>query len=244
MDGEAKHTGPSQRKEKGVKAEVAFDDRGLVPAIAQDDRTGQVLMLAYMNAESLEKTLETGQVHYFSRSRNEIWRKGETSGHVQHLKALHFDCDLDAVLVRVEQEGVACHTGRPACFFNSADGEIEESGSVGAWFKDGVLRRVFDVVLSRKDALESGRRDSESYVQSLLSAGKTKIAEKLDEETTEVIEAAAKGDPSEITKEVADLWFHVLVLLGAEGIDPGAVFSELERRFGKSGIQEKRERKK
>ena len=96
--------------------DVKFDERGLVPAVAQDDRSGQVLMLAYMDAESLELTRETGFVHYFSRSRNEIWKKGETSGHVQRVVALHFDCDLDAVLLRVEQEGVACHTGRPACF--------------------------------------------------------------------------------------------------------------------------------
>ncbi|MFQ5915794.1 MAG: bifunctional phosphoribosyl-AMP cyclohydrolase/phosphoribosyl-ATP diphosphatase HisIE [Nitrospinota bacterium] len=222
---------------------IVFDERGLVPAVAQDDRTGQVLMLAYMNAESLEETLSTGYVHYFSRSRDGIWKKGETSGHVQRLKALHFDCDLDAVLVRVEQEGVACHTGRPACFFHTAGGGIEETGSAGPWFKDGVLRRVYDVILSRKEALESGRRDSESYVQSLLSAGITKILEKVDEETAEVVAAATKGEAEELTREIADLWFHVLVLLGSEDIHPEAVFSELERRFGKSGIQEKRGRK-
>jgi len=225
-----------------MNVEVAFDDRGLVPAVAQDDRTGQVLMLAYMNAESIELTRETGAVHYFSRSRNRIWKKGETSGHVQRLKAMHFDCDLDAVLVRVEQEGVACHTGRPACFFNTSEGEVDDPGSVGPWIQDGVLRRVFDVIKSRKDALESGPEDSESYVQSLLRSGKNKILKKLDEETAEVIAATVKGEASEITAEVADLWFHLLVLLGSEGIHPEAVFSELERRFGKSGIREKRER--
>jgi phosphoribosyl-ATP pyrophosphohydrolase/phosphoribosyl-AMP cyclohydrolase len=226
-----------------MKVEAVFDERGLVPAIAQDDRSGQVLMLAYMNAESLQKTLETGYVHYFSRSRNAIWKKGETSGHFQRLKALHLDCDLDTVLVRVEQEGVACHTGRPSCFFNTPEGEIEESGSIGPWLKDGVLRRVYEVIMSRKEALEDGGQDSESYVQSLLAAGKNKILKKIGEETTEVVAAAAIGQSEEITKEVADLWFHVLVLLGSENIHPEAVFSELERRFGKSGIQEKRERK-
>jgi phosphoribosyl-ATP pyrophosphohydrolase/phosphoribosyl-AMP cyclohydrolase len=226
-----------------MKVEAVFDERGLVPAIAQDDRSGQVLMLAYMNAESLQKTLETGYVHYFSRSRNAIWKKGETSGHFQRLKALHLDCDLDTVLVRVEQEGVACHTGRPSCFFNTPEGEIEESGSIGPWLKDGVLRRVYEVIMSRKEALEDGGQDSESYVQSLLAAGKNKILKKIGEETTEVVAAAAMGQSEEITKEVADLWFHVLVLLGSENIHPEAVFSELERRFGKSGIQEKRERK-
>ncbi|MFQ5691776.1 MAG: bifunctional phosphoribosyl-AMP cyclohydrolase/phosphoribosyl-ATP diphosphatase HisIE [Nitrospinota bacterium] len=225
-----------------MKPEVAFDERGLVPAVAQDDRTGQVLMLAYMNAESLEKTLETGYVHYFSRSRNALWKKGETSGHVQRLKALHFDCDLDAVLLRVEQEGPACHTGRPACFFNAPDGGIEEAGSVGAWREDNVLDRLFQVILSRKEALDSGRADSESYVQSLFRAGKNKILKKLGEETAEVVMAAAAGDPTEIAKEVADLWFHALVFLGSEGIPFDAVLGELERRFGKSGIQEKRER--
>jgi phosphoribosyl-ATP pyrophosphohydrolase/phosphoribosyl-AMP cyclohydrolase len=226
-----------------MKVEAVFDERGLVPAIAQDDRSGQVLMLAYMNAESLQKTLETGYVHYFSRSRNAIWKKGETSGHFQRLKALHLDCDLDTVLVRVEQEGVACHTGRPSCFFNTPEGEIEESGSIGPWLKDGVLRRVYEVIMSRKEALEDGGQDSESYVQSLLAAGKNKILKKIGEETTEVVAAAAMGQSEEIAKEVADLWFHVLVLLGSENIHPEAVFSELERRFGKSGIQEKRERR-
>ena len=225
-----------------MKIDAAFDERGLVPAIAQDDRTGQVLMLAYMSAESIELTRKTGTVHYFSRSRNRIWKKGETSGHVQRLRAMHFDCDLDTVLVRVEQEGVACHTGRPACFFNTPEGEIDESGSVGAWFEEGVLRRVFDVIESRRDALESGREDSESYVQSLLRSGKNKILKKLGEETTEVVAATVKGDKSEITNEVTDLWFHLLVLLGSEGIHLGSVFSELERRFGKSGIREKKER--
>ncbi len=226
-----------------MKVEAAFDERGLVPAIAQDDQSGQVLMLAYMNAESIQKTLETGYVHYFSRSRNAIWKKGETSGHLQRLKALHLDCDLDTVLVRVEQVGVACHTGRPSCFFNTPEGEIEEFGSVGPWVKDGVLRRVYEVILSRKKALEGGNPDSESYVQSLLAAGKNKMLKKIGEETTEVVAAAAMGQSEEITKEVADLWFHVLVLLGSENIHPEEVFSELERRFGKSGIQEKRERK-
>lgn len=225
-----------------MKVEVAFDERGLVPAVAQDDRTGQVLMLAYMNAESLQKTLQTGYVHYFSRSRGAIWKKGETSGHIQRLKALRFDCDLDAVLVRVEQEGVACHTGRPSCFFHTEGGEIEES--VGAWSRGRILQDLFRVILSRKEALEAGREDAESYVQSLLRSGKNKILKKLGEETAEVVMAATKSGAVEVTKEVADLWFHILVLLGAEGIPLEAVFSELENRFGKSGVQEKRERGK
>ncbi len=227
-----------------MKPDVVFDERGLVPAIAQDDGTGQVLMLAYMNAESLELTQKTGYVHYFSRSRGKIWKKGETSGHFQRLKALHFDCDLDTVLIRVEQEGVACHTGRPACFFNTPEGGTDESGSVGEWAKDGVLRRVFEVILARKDALEGGEADSESYVQSLLSAGKNKILKKIGEETTEVVSAAAQEEREEITKEVADLWFHVLVLLASQDVSIESVFSELENRFGKSGIREKRERGK
>lgn len=227
-----------------MKVEVAFDERGLVPAVTQDDRTGRVLMLAYMNAESLQKTLQTGYVHYFSRSRGAIWKKGETSGYVQRLKALRFDCDLDAVLVRVEQEGVACHTGRPSCFFHTEGGEIEEAGSAGPWSKGRILQDLFRVILSRKEALEVGREDAESYVQSLLRSGKNKILKKLGEETAEVVMAATKSGAVEVTKEVADLWFHVLVLLGAEGIPLEAVFSELENRFGKSGVREKRERGK
>lgn len=108
--------------DEGVLDKVVFNERGFLPAVAQDDTTGQVRMHAYMNAFSLRKTLETGYVHYFSRSRNALWKKGETSGHFQHVKSLHFNCTMNAVLMRIDQEGVACHTGSPSCFFNSFDG--------------------------------------------------------------------------------------------------------------------------
>ena len=222
--------------------DVKFDERGLVPAVAQDDRSGQVLMLAYMDAESLELTRKTGFVHYFSRSRNEIWKKGETSGHVQRVVALHFDCDLDAVLLRVEQEGVACHTGRPACFFHTAEGGIDESGSIGAWELDLMVRRVFEVIESRKEALRVGPGDSESYVQSLFQKGQNKLLKKIGEESAEVIAAASKENANNLVNEVTDLWFHTLVLLSTLECGPGDIFEELKRRFGTSGIQEKRAR--
>ena len=222
--------------------EVKFDENGLVPAVAQDDLSGQVLMLAYMNEESLGLTKETGYVHYFSRSRNEIWKKGETSGDVQRVIALHFDCDLDAVLLRVEQQGVACHTGRPTCFFHKVNGQIDESESIGTWDLDLVVRRVFEVIESRKDALKTGLEDSESYVQSLLQKGQNKILKKIGEESAEVVAAASQGNGNDTVKEVTDLWFHTLVLLSFMDQTPGNVFQELKKRFRVSGIEEKRAR--
>ncbi len=227
---------------EGVDLNLKFDEQGLIPAIAQDDRTGQVLMLAYMNRESLKQTLETGLVHYFSRERKKLWKKGETSGHLQHLRSLHFDCDLDALLLQVEQEGPACHTDRRACFFHKKDGTVEEEGGRGEWRKSAIFREIFDVILSRKDALESGREDPESYVQSLFKGDSDKLLKKIGEEASEVI-LAAKGDSADrVIPELADLWFHTLVLLAEAGKEPEGVFSELERRFGKSGILEKKSR--
>lgn len=229
-------------KVEGVNLELAFDERGLLPAIAQDDRTGQVLMLAYMNRESLKKTLETGLVHYFSRERKGIWKKGETSGHLQHLRSIHFDCDLDALLLQVEQEGPACHTGRRACFFHRKDGTVEEEGGRGAWGRVFIFRKIFDVILARKKALEEGQEDPNSYVQSLLKGGVDKLLKKIGEEAAEVIMAAKEGSSGRVVPEVADLWFHTLVLLAAAGKEPEGVFLELERRFGKSGVIEKKSR--
>jgi phosphoribosyl-ATP pyrophosphohydrolase/phosphoribosyl-AMP cyclohydrolase len=225
-----------------VVPEVKYDEKGLVPAVTQDDLSGRVLMLAYMNEESLGLTKETGYAHYFSRSRNEIWKKGETSGDVQRVVALNFDCDLDAVLLRVEQQGVTCHTGRPTCFFHKADGQIDKSESLGTWDLDLIVRRVFEVIESRKDALKIGLEDKESYVQSLLQKGQNKILKKIGEESSEVVAAASRGNENDMVEEVTDLWFHTLVLLSFMDRTPENVFQELKKRFGTSGIEEKKAR--
>ncbi len=213
---------------------IKFDDKGLVPAIAQDAATGEVLMLAYMNKESIEKTLSTGNVYYYSRSRAQLWQKGETSGNTQKLKSIRYDCDGDAILVRVDQKGVACHTGEKTCFFNELDSENKSQPTV-----PNVIGELFKVIKDRK-----GSDAKESYVASLYDKGLKKIIEKVTEESGELTEAAEGGDKKEIVHELSDLWFHTLVLLADRGIDVTEVFSELNRRAGTSGLEEKRARKK
>lgn len=206
-----------------------FDARGLIPAVAQDARTGRVLMLAWMNEESLRLTRETGEAWYFSRSRNALWRKGETSGHTQRVVELRLDCDGDAVLLLVEQLGPACHTGEPSCFFYDPGG-------------DGVLGPPPAGMADRLRAVISARRDApagSSYTASLLHAGMPKILEKVAEESGELCQALREETDDRVTSEAADLLYHVLVGFEARGIDPQAVAMELARRFGTSGIAEK-----
>lgn len=214
---------------------IAFNEQGLVPTIAQDHATGDVLMLAWQNRDALEKTLETGLAHYFSRSRDALWKKGETSGHYQHLRELRYDCDADAVLMLVEQTGVACHTGTWSCFFHRAETGGEPLPPAGP----RIVEILYDVLLSRKGADPAG-----SYVASLYAKGMPGIADKVREEATELIEAGEGKDDLEVVKEFADLLFHAMVLLGHRGIDLDQVFTELGRRFGTSGHVEKAARKR
>ncbi len=214
--------------------DIKFDNRGLIPAIAQDATTGDVLMLAYMNRQSIEKTLETGRVHYFSRSKNSLWLKGETSGHFQELKAAYYDCDIDTLLLKIDQTGAACHTGERSCFYRRFDdgADLEAAGAQ-------ILTELFDILKERKTA------DPEtSYVASLYKKGITKINEKIAEESGELTEAALSGERKEIVHEFADLLFHSMALLANENIEISEIYSELGRRFGISGIEEKRSRKK
>ncbi len=211
---------------------IAFDERGLVPAVVQDWRDGSVLMVAWMNREALTKTMETGSVHFFSRSRNRLWEKGETSGNRLVLKELFLDCDGDTLLVKVEPVGPTCHTGRRACFFRplGADGtpsdtDAERSGG-------GVLERVYEIVLDRKRRQPAG-----SYVTSLFEAGQDKILKKIAEEAGEVILASKGGKREEIVYEVADLLFHTLTALGYHEIRPEAIYAELASRYGTSGVR-------
>lgn len=214
---------------QGVEG-IRFDERGLIPAIVQDIRDGKVLMLAYMDREALEKTLSTGKAHYYSRSRKRLWLKGETSGNFQEVKGIYYDCDGDTLLLKVEQQGVACHTGERSCFFNPILKEGEDL--VGP----SILDDVYRVILERKREMPEG-----SYVAHLLGEGLEKILEKIDEEARELIEASrSNGD---VVHELTDLIFHSLVLLGYKDIQLMDVYREFKRRFGISGIEEKRRRR-
>ena len=202
-------------------SKIKFDEKGLVPAIAQDAKTGRVLMLAYMNAESLKMTLNSGYATYFSRSRQQLWRKGETSGHTQRVLEMRYDCDGDALLLTVEQEGPACHTGEISCFHNpilTADADDLPPTA-------GVVQQVYDVICDRKAHPREG-----SYTNYLLDKGVEKICKKVGEEASETIIAAMKRSKPEVCYEAADLVYHLLVLLFEQGVTPDDLWAELARR--------------
>ena len=199
---------------------LTFDERGLVPVITQDAASGEVLMFAYANREALEKTLETRQAHYFSRSRNELWHKGATSGHVQDIVEVRFDCDEDAVLYRVEQTGASCHTGKRSCFYRSLTDET--SLSMGDVM--GLLERV---VSERLKTLPES-----SYVTNLHERGLGYVAQKVVEEAGEAIVAALEQKDDELLEEAADLLFHLTVLLKERGLSLPQVTKVLEQRHG------------
>lgn len=202
---------------------LRFDERGLIPAVIQDAETGAVLMLAYMNRESLSLTLETGQTHFWSRSRNTIWHKGETSGNVQNVMSVKYDCDSDSLLVGVNQHGSACHTGEYSCFFN----QLQVLQSAGPNLGE-VLGKLAGVIRQRKTDLPEG-----SYTAKLFKGGVDRILKKVGEETGEVIIAAKNHNREEIRWEVADLLYHTLVLLEQEGVALGDIAGELGRRAAK-----------
>jgi len=202
---------------------LRFDEQGLIPAVVQDSDSGQVLMVAYMSRESLERTLATGEVHFWSRSRETIWRKGETSGNVLRLRSIVADCDLDCLLVRAEPAGPACHTGERSCFFESLVGETP-SAELGE-----VLGRLSRVIRERHESPPEGSYTAELFAQG--AKGIPRIAQKVGEESTEVVIAATQGNTLELAEESADLLYHLLVLWRASGIAPAAVASALERRM-------------
>lgn len=210
--------------------QVKYDEKGLVAVIVQDYQNGQVLMFAYANREALEKTLETGRTHFWSRSRGRLWMKGEESGNVQEVKGIYFDCDRDAVLVLADQKGVACHTGQRTCFFTPLEGGEQTSPAFGggAGAGDKTLRDVWNVVDDRRRNPREG-----SYVSGLFEKGLDKILKKISEEAGEVVIAAKNESRKEVVYETADLWFHSLIALSCFGITPEDIFEELGRRFGK-----------
>jgi len=212
---------------KGVSRKLKFNGEGLIPAVIQDHRDGTVLMMAYMTQKALDQTIRTGQVHFWSRSRKRLWHKGATSGNFMAVREIRIDCDGDTLLLLVEPEGPACHTGQWSCFFRSfKNGKIRRFRPSPA--KALILERIYDVILDRKR-----NPKSKSYVSSLLSSGRDRILKKIGEESGELIIGSKNNRHSEIVWEVADLWFHTLILLGHHDIAPSEIYQELLKRFGK-----------
>ncbi len=219
--------------------EVKWNEQGLAAAVCQDAGTGQVLMLAWVNEESLRLTLEKKTVHFWSRSRGELWEKGETSGNYLRLVSAALDCDGDALLFRVRPEGPACHTGRMSCFFNEVEvPEVEapEGGEPAGdlLFDQNLLESIYKLIQGRREAGETGG----SYVARLFEKGEARILAKVEEEAEEVARAIREETRERAVEEAADLWFHTLVALALKDVPPGAVFAELARRFGKGGRSE------
>ena len=197
--------------------ELKFDEKGLIPAIVVDAVTQEVLTLAYMNAESLKITLEKGLTCFWSRSRQTLWLKGETSGNYQRVTSITADCDKDALVVKVEKDGPACHTGAESCFFNPLYINEEKS--------EFSLRGLYELLLGRKKEMPQG-----SYTTYLFEKGLDKILKKVGEESTEVIIAAKAQDKKETIYEIADLAYHLLVLMVQSGITVDEVQAELAAR--------------
>ncbi len=211
---------------------------GLIPVITQDAKTNEVLMLAYMNEEALKLTLETKQAHYFSRSKQRLWKKGESSGHTQEVISTMVDCDNDTILLKVNQNGVACHTGRKSCFFTDLENdEIKLDVEVNTTNAYGVIDTLYHVIESRKND-----DPSKSYTAKLLQGKENSMLKKIVEEAGEFTFAVKDNDEEEIIYEAADLLYHSLVALSSKGINPDRVKQELSRRFGLSGIEEKNSR--
>lgn len=214
-------------KEELLKA-VKYDEKGLVPVIAQDYHSKKVRMMAYMNEEALLKTLETGKVHYFSRSRQALWLKGETSSHYQYLKQISVDCDGDTLLLQIEQAGgISCHTGNSSCFYRELTEEVVEAEREAVTLKsdDSMLGELYNTIMQRKEHPKEG-----SYTNYLLDKGLNKILKKVGEECTEVIIAAKDEDNKELTFEIADLMYHLTVMMAQKGLTWEEVSVELAQR--------------
>jgi phosphoribosyl-ATP pyrophosphohydrolase/phosphoribosyl-AMP cyclohydrolase len=216
---------------------VAFNEEGLLPAIAQDAATGVIRMLGWANAEAVRASAESGMATFYSRSRQEMWRKGATSGNVLHVREIRLDCDGDAILYLVDAEGPTCHTGRTSCFFRPLAGAHLDEDDGPAELPAAVVSRVASVIAERR-----GQPADKSYVASLLAAGWPKILDKISEEARELAEALPAADRAHTAHEAADLLFHLLVGLEAAEVPVDDVFAELRRRFGTSGLTEKARR--
>jgi phosphoribosyl-AMP cyclohydrolase / phosphoribosyl-ATP pyrophosphohydrolase len=203
-----------------ILKQIKFNEQGLVPAVVQDVYTKEVLMLAYMNLQSINMTIETKRVHYYSRSRQSIWLKGETSGNFQDLVSIFYDCDSDTLLLAVKQHGVACHTGKKSCFHNVLYGQLEDN--------DNILQTLYNTIKTRKEIPVE-----KSYTNYLFDQGIDKILKKVGEEAAEVIIASKNNKKDEMVLEIADLTYHLMVLLVNRGLNLNDIYEELERRRGK-----------
>ncbi|MCR4435196.1 MAG: bifunctional phosphoribosyl-AMP cyclohydrolase/phosphoribosyl-ATP diphosphatase HisIE [Clostridiales bacterium] len=215
-----------------ILSEIKFDQNGLVPAVIQDYKTNEVLMVGYMNMESLQKSIETGRTHFWSRSRQKLWLKGETSGHFQNIRSMSVDCDGDTLLIQVEQVGAACHTGNCSCFYRElyrggSEDSIQEGPGQEQESTDGykILQEVYDVIVDRTVNPKEG-----SYTNYLFEKGLDKILKKVGEETAEVIIAAKNKSKDEIKYEMADLFYHLMVLMVERGVKLGDIYEELRGR--------------
>jgi len=217
---------------------VDWEKSELLPVIVQNVENNEVLMMAYMNREALELSLSTKIAHYFSRSKQRIWKKGESSGHIQTIHSFNIDCDNDTLLIKVTQEGVACHTGRRSCFFTELEsGEATSEVEVDTNAAYGVIDTLYHTIQERKLA-----DPTISWTAKLFSKGDNTILKKVVEEAGEFCFAYKDSDESEMVYEAADLTYHMLVALAAKNVSPDRVKQELARRFDMSGIAEKNSR--
>ena len=211
----------------------------LLPVVVQDVVNNEVLMMAFMNKEALELSLSTKTAHYFSRSKQRIWMKGESSGHTQKIDSFHIDCDNDTLLIKVVQEGVACHTGRRSCFFTELEsGEATSEVEVDTQESYGVIDTLYHTIQERKNA-----DPKTSWTAKLFAKGENTILKKVVEEAGEYCFAHKDNDDAEMVYEAADLTYHMLVALASKNISPDRITQELARRFDMSGITEKNARK-
>lgn len=219
---------------------IDWQKSDLLPVIVQDVQNNEVLMMAYMNKQALELSLSTKTAHYFSRSKQRIWKKGESSGHIQTIHSFNIDCDNDTLLIKVTQEGVACHTGRRSCFFTELEsGEINSEVEVSSEALYGIIDTLYHTIQERKNA-----DPSTSWTAKLLSKGDNTILKKIVEEAGEFSFAYKDNDEGEMIYEAADLTYHMLVALAAKNISPDRIKQELASRFNISGIAEKNSRDK
>ena len=205
--------------DKNGISNINFNEDGLVPAVVQSIEDNEVLMLAYMNEEALKLTLETGKGTFFSRSRQKLWVKGETSGNIQAVKEVYYDCDADSILLKVDQTGVACHKNRKSCFHNAMTNTSRSEKA------SDIINELYSVVNERKNNPVEG-----SYTTYLFTKGIDKILKKVGEESSEVIIASKNHSKSEMTEEISDLIYHTLVLMANEGVRPEAIGEALKKR--------------
>ncbi len=217
---------------------IDWEKIDLLPVIVQDVQNNEVLMMAFMDKEALELSLSTKIAHYFSRSKQRIWKKGESSGHIQTIHSFNVDCDNDTLLIKVTQEGVACHTGRRSCFFTELEsGEITSEVEINVDEAYGVVDTLYHTIQERKNA-----DPEKSWTAKLFAKGDNTILKKVVEEAGEFCFAYKDGDESEMVYEAADLTYHMLVALAAKNVSPDRIKQELARRFDISGIAEKNSR--